>query len=102
MCSEQLVNRLFAYVDPLALNSDATATREDDELVFRVVPRNETIGVQWMIDDVEVGTGPELRLNADITPDSWARLTARVHDASGYVVGDLPSTATELEWWVRR
>lgn len=102
VCAEQLVNRTFAYLDPVALNSSATATREGNELVFNVQPRSETIGAQWLLGDQEVGTGSEFRLGADQLPTAWTKLTGRVFDASGYIVGDKPKSETRLEWWVRR
>lgn len=102
VCSEQLVNRIYAYVDPMAHNSTATATRVGDELVFAVTPRDDTMNVQWLLDDAEVGEGAELRLGADALPTAWSKLTARVHDASGYVVGDRPRTQADVEFWIRR
>ena len=102
VCSEQLVSRIYAYVDPVAHGSTATATREGNELVFRVEPRDETIGVLWLLSDDEVGSGPELRLAGDSLPTTWSRLTARVYDASGFIVGERPRSQTNLDWWIRR
>lgn len=102
VCAEQLVNRVFAYVDPLAAGQPATVTREGSELVFQVPQRDETITTRWFLGDDEVGEGAELRLGADTLPGQWATLTARVQDASGFIVGERPRTMTTLQWWVRK
>ncbi len=102
VCAEQLVNRMFAYLDPLAYQSAPTAARDGADLVFTVAPTRETIGIEWFLGDEEVGTGAELRLASDSVPTTWTKLSGRAHDASGFIVGEKPRTTTTVDWWIRR
>ena len=102
VCSEQLVQRMYAFIDPLTHESKATAAREGDELVFTVAAHDQHVGVQWLLDGEEVGTGTELRMHHDNTPQTWTQLTARIHDASGFIVRESPRSETTVNWWVRQ
>lgn len=101
-CSEQLVTRMYTYFDASAFNGPTTASRDGDELVFEVTPRDESVGVQWMLGDEEVGDEATLRLAGADLPGDWTELTVRLFDATGFVVAHRPRAETTTSWWVRK
>lgn len=96
VCAEQLVDRIYAYVDPVALDSEATVRRDGNTLLFTAPRRDESVAVHWFVDGEEVASGAEFQLEAG----DGTHVEARFADDSGWIVKDTPKSQARVEWWI--
>jgi hypothetical protein len=93
VCSEQLVRRLYSFVDPLPLDENVVALRVASDIA-EIHPtmrsRSERYEIHWTLNGEPLPvTGQPLRLEAadlvDFPRDQWLTLEAVVRNASGFL-----------------
>ena len=103
ICNQQLVRRVYDYVDWLEAGYPKVERVNGGTLRFVADFREENsqVGVRWRLGDESIGGGKELRLEAGEVAGEWTTIEAKMVIDSPHVREIGPDLEKTFTWWVR-